>query len=136
MILRWSVLDEPVLTGAERPGDLPKTKKVDVLFTGYKPGQLDAHKIMYITTGIDGSTPVVSTGIRMIPIGGIPASEKKIISYQEANDSVGGYCHPSSHWTGGDSLDGALIVGFGTTGAHVRKRLFRSDFRRRKQRRP
>ncbi|MDP1045168.1 hypothetical protein Q6332_29370, partial [Klebsiella pneumoniae] len=43
----------------------------------------------------------------MIPIDGTPASEKKIISYQEANDSVGGYCHPSSHWTGGDPLDGA-----------------------------
>lgn len=26
--------DEPVLTGAERPGDLLKSKKVDVLFTG------------------------------------------------------------------------------------------------------
>ncbi|WP_420833032.1 lipase family protein [Rhodococcus erythropolis] len=99
--------DEPVLTGAERPGDLLKSKKVDVLFTGYKPGQLDAYKIMYVTTGIDGSTPVVSTGIMMIPIDGTPASEKKIISYQEANDSVGGYCHPSSHWTGGDPLDGA-----------------------------
>ncbi len=80
---------------------------MDVLFTGYKPGQLDAYKIMYVTTGIDGSTPVVSTGIMMIPIDGTPASEKKVISYQEANDSVGGYCHPSSHWTGGDPLDGA-----------------------------
>ena len=83
--------DEPVLTGVERPGDLLKSKKVDVLFTGYKPGQLDAYKIMYVTTGIDGSTPVVSTGIMMIPIDGTPASEKKVISYQEANDSVGGY---------------------------------------------
>ena len=55
---------------------------MDVLFTGYKPGQLDAYKIMYVTTGIDGSTPVVSTGIMMIPIDGTPASEKKIISYQ------------------------------------------------------
>ena len=99
--------DEPELTGAEKPGTLLKTKRVDVLFTGYKPGNLEAHKLMYVTTGIDGITPEISTGIVMIPLDGIPASEKKLISYQEANDSIGAYCPPSTQWTGGDPLDGA-----------------------------
>lgn len=105
--------DEPALTGHERPGELLKSKKVDVLFTGFKPGQLDAYKIMYVTTGIDGATPVISTGIVMIPVDGTPASQKKVISYQEANDSVGAYCHPSSQWTGADPLDGASWTALG-----------------------
>ena len=43
------------LTGAERPGDLLKSKKVDVMFIGSHRRTLDAYKLMYVTTGIDGS---------------------------------------------------------------------------------
>ncbi|MCZ4557165.1 hypothetical protein ABIC28_002377 [Rhodococcus sp. PvR044] len=98
---------EPPLTGAEKPGTLLKAKRVEVMFTGFKPANLEAYKIMYVTTGNDGVTPTISTGFVMIPIDGVPASEKKVIGYQEANDSVGAYCHPSTQWTGGDALDGA-----------------------------
>ncbi|WP_425303644.1 lipase family protein [Nocardia wallacei] len=98
---------EPPLTGSERPGTVLKAKKVDVLFTGLKPANLDAWKLMYVSTELDGVTPAISTGILMIPRDGKPADEKKLISYQEANDSVGASCHPSTQWTGGDPLDGA-----------------------------
>ncbi|MFI9506992.1 lipase family protein [Nocardia sp. NPDC052566] len=98
---------EPPLTGTERPGQVLKAKKVDVLFTGLKPADLDAYKLMYITTGIDGVTPLISTGILMIPRDATPTSAKHLVSYQEANDSVGWSCHPSTQWTGGDPLDGA-----------------------------
>jgi hypothetical protein len=97
---------EPRLTGTEKPGTLLKSKKVDVMFTGLKPANLDAYKIMYVTTGLDAKTPEISTGIIMVPRGK-PTASHKVISYQEANDSVGGYCHPSSQWTGGDPLDGS-----------------------------
>ncbi|MFB7859869.1 lipase family protein [Rhodococcus qingshengii] len=99
--------DEPLLSGHEQPGTVLKVKAVDVMFTGYKPADLTAYKLMYVTTGLDGTTPEISTGIVMIPADGTPVSEKKVISYQEANDSVGAYCHPSTQWTGGDPLDGA-----------------------------
>lgn len=98
---------EPPLTGSERPGTVLKAKKVDVMFTGVKPANLDAWKLMYVTTERDGVTPAISTGILMIPRDGKPANEKHVVSYQEANDSVGWSCHPSTQWTGGDPLDGA-----------------------------
>lgn len=98
---------EPPLTGAEQPGTLLKAKKVDVMFLGITPPDVEAYKLMYVTTGIDGVTPVISTGILMIPNHGVPVGEKKLISYQEANDSVGWSCHPSTQWTGGDPLDGS-----------------------------
>ncbi|CAM4519822.1 lipase family protein [Nocardia ninae] len=95
------------LTGAEQPGTLLKAKKVDVMFLGITPPDVEAYKLMYVTTGIDGVTPMISTGILMIPNHGVPVGEKKLISYQEANDSVGWSCHPSTQWTGGDPLDGS-----------------------------
>ncbi|MFB8276047.1 lipase family protein [Nocardia colli] len=98
---------EPPLTGAEAPGTLLKAKQVDVMFLGITPPDVEAYKLMYVTTGIDGVTPVISTGILMIPNHGAPVGEKKVISYQEANDSVGWSCHPSTQWTGGDPLDGS-----------------------------
>ncbi|RJO76800.1 lipase [Nocardia panacis] len=98
---------EPALTGSEQPGTLLKAKKVDVMFGGVTPPDVEAYKLMYVTTGVDGSTPAVSTGILMIPKDGQPADQKRLISYQEANDSVGWSCHPSTQWTGGDPLDGA-----------------------------
>ncbi|WP_137724312.1 lipase family protein [Prescottella subtropica] len=99
--------DEPALTGAEKPGTLLKVQPVDILFSGVKPGKIDAYRIMFVTTGRDGVTPEISTGIVMVPDDGTPADRRKLISYQEANDSVGGYCHPSTQWTGGDPMDGA-----------------------------
>ncbi|WP_228803235.1 lipase family protein [Nocardia cyriacigeorgica] len=98
---------EPPLTGDEKPGTVLKSKKVDVMFSGVKPANLDAYKLMYVTTGVDGVTPVISTGILMVPVDGKPNDQRKLISYQEANDSVGWSCHPSTQWTGGDPLDGA-----------------------------
>ncbi|MFF3221701.1 lipase family protein [Nocardia suismassiliense] len=99
--------EEPPLTGTEQPGTLLKAKKVDVMFLGITPPDIEAYKLMYVTTGIDGVTPMISTGILMIPNHGVPVGEKKVISYQEANDSVGWSCHPSTQWTGGDPLDGS-----------------------------
>ncbi|WP_305092038.1 lipase family protein [Prescottella sp. R16] len=99
--------DAPALTGTEKPGTLLKVQPVEVLFSGVKPGKLDAYRIMFVTTGIDGVTPEISTGIVLVPDDGTPADQRRLISYQEANDSVGGYCHPSTQWTGGDPMDGA-----------------------------
>lgn len=98
---------EPALKDSDVPGTLLKTQKVDVMFTGYKPGKLDAWRTMYVTTGIDGKTRDISTGIVMIPDTGEPNSKKQIVGYQQANDSVGWGCHPSTQWTGKNPLDGA-----------------------------
>ena len=98
---------EPPLSGDEKPGTILRSKKVDVLFTGLKPANLDAWKLMYVSTERDGVTPTISTGILMVPRDGKPANERHLVSYQQANDSVGGGCHPSTQWTGGDPLDGA-----------------------------
>ncbi|MFC9517409.1 lipase family protein [Nocardiaceae bacterium NPDC056970] len=105
--------DEPALTGTESPGTVLKVEPVDVMFLGYQPGRIDAYKLMYVTTGLDGTTPEVSTGIVMIPVDGTPAPAKKVVSYQQANDSVGAYCHPSTQWTGGNPLDGAAWSALG-----------------------
>ena len=61
---------------------------------------------MYVTTGLDAKTTEISTGIVMVPQGR-PGVDRKVVSYQEANDSVGGNCHPSGQWTGQNPMDGA-----------------------------
>ncbi|TIC88585.1 lipase [Nocardioides sp. GY 10113] len=104
--------DEPTLTGLEPNGTLLKAKPVDVMFLGIQPGNLDAWKVMYTTRGQHGQQ-VISTGILMIPVDGTPNHERPLIAYQEANDSVGAYCHPSTQWTGGDPLDGSLWSALG-----------------------
>ncbi|WP_024793765.1 lipase family protein [Tomitella biformata] len=101
-----SFYEVPALTGAEAPGTLIKVKPAQVMFTGFQPGDLDAYKVMYVTRGVDDK-PAISTGILMIPRDGRDNSTRPIIGYQEANDSVGGYCHPSNQWTGADPMDGA-----------------------------
>ncbi|TWS19381.1 lipase [Tsukamurella asaccharolytica] len=98
---------EPALRPSDVPGTLLKAMKVDVMFLGVKPGKLQAWRTMYVTTGIDGTTRKISTGIVMIPETGPRAADKSIIGYQQANDSVGAGCHPSTQWTGRNPLDGA-----------------------------
>ena len=98
--------DVPKTTGDEAPGTLIKAQPVQVLFAGFQPGNLAAHRVMYVTRGVDDK-PAISTGILMVPVDGKDNATRPIIGYQEANDSVGGYCHPSNQWTGADPLDGA-----------------------------
>lgn len=98
--------DIPETSGSEAPGTLIKSQPVQVLFTGFQPGNLDAYKVMYVTRGVDDK-PAISTGILMVPVDGRDNATRSIIGYQAANDSVGGYCHPSNQWTGADPLDGA-----------------------------
>ncbi|MEP9395418.1 lipase family protein [Gordonia sp. VNQ95] len=97
---------EPRLRGDERPGTLLKAKKVDVQFTGFRPGNLDAYALMYVTRGLHDEADI-STGILMVPRDGRDNADRPIVGYQFANDSVGAYCHPSTMWTGRDPLDGA-----------------------------
>lgn len=97
---------EPALTGAERPGTLLKSERVDVQFAGFRPGNLEAHRLMYVTTALDGSLDI-STGIVLIPLDGAANAERRVVSYQMANDGVGPNCHPSAMWTGSDPLDTA-----------------------------
>lgn len=97
---------EPKLTGSEKPGTLLKSKRVDVQFSGFRPGDVDAYKLMYVTTGVRGDRQI-STGTLMIPRDGRSNADRTLVAYQMANDSVGAYCHPSTMWTGGDIADGA-----------------------------
>ncbi|GAB2681257.1 lipase family protein [Nocardia goodfellowii] len=103
---------EPPLTGSEKPGDILKSKKVKVIFSGVSPGNVEGYKLMYVTTGNDGK-PFVSTGVLLMPVDGQPNSRRHVIGYQEANDSVGWNCHPSTQWTGGAPLDGAAWSALG-----------------------
>src|SRR5690606_17887068 len=57
-------------------------------------------KIMYVTENLDGSRDI-STGVLMIPEDGRDNATRPVVAYQEANDSVGPRCHPSSQWSGG-----------------------------------
>ncbi|GAB2664805.1 lipase family protein [Gordonia jinhuaensis] len=98
--------NEPTLTGDEKPGTLLKSKPVAVQFTGFRPGNVRAYKLMYVTTGADDK-PAISTGLLMIPQDGRKDADRALVGYQMANDSVGAYCHPSTMWTGGDPLDGS-----------------------------
>ncbi|WP_408015907.1 lipase family protein [Rhodococcus chondri] len=92
--------DEPPLRGDEAPGTLLKAKPFDVLFTGVKPGNVSAWKVMYVTENLDG-TRDISTGVVMIPEDGRDNATRSVVAYQEANDSVGPRCHPSTQWSGG-----------------------------------
>ncbi|MEP9391752.1 lipase family protein [Gordonia sp. VNK1] len=91
---------EPPIPAGAAPGTLLKAKRFDVLFTGYRPGNIAAWKIMYVTEDVRGRK-VISTGVVMIPEDGRPNSTRSVVAYQEANDSVGPKCHPSTQWSGG-----------------------------------
>lgn len=97
---------EPELTGDEAAGTLLKTEPVQVQFAAFRPGNLRAWRTMYVTREMDGS-PSVSTGILLIPDDGRDDASRTVIGYQEANDSVGARCHPSTQWTGSNPLDGS-----------------------------
>ncbi|TXG89034.1 lipase [Rhodococcus rhodnii] len=99
--------DEPELTGGEAPGTLLKSMPVEVQFSGFRPGNLRAWRLMYVTTGLDARTPEISTGILLVPDDGRDDATRPLIGYQEANDSVGPTCHPSTQWTGANPMDGA-----------------------------
>ncbi|MFT3716766.1 MAG: lipase family protein [Gordonia sp. (in: high G+C Gram-positive bacteria)] len=103
---------EPRLKPSDKPGTLLKAQKVAVQFMGVQPAHLDAWKTMFVTTDLKGNRDI-STGIIMIPRDGEKNSERKVLGYQMANDSVGAYCHPSSMWPGGDQIDGALWSALG-----------------------
>lgn len=101
--------DEPELTD-EAPGTLLKSEPVQVQFTGVRPGNLRAWRTMFVTeeaTGDAAGARSISTGILMVPDDGRDDATRPVIGYQEANDSVGARCHPSTQWTGGDPLDGS-----------------------------
>jgi hypothetical protein len=97
--------DEPELTD-EAPGTLLKSEPVQVQFTGVRPGNLRAWRTMFVTEEMDG-TRSISTGILMVPDDGRDDATRPVIGYQEANDSVGARCHPSTQWTGSNPMDGS-----------------------------
>lgn len=96
--------DEPALAGDEAPGTVLKSEPVDVQFAGFRPGNLRAWRTMYVTSERDGS-PGTSTGIVMVPDDGKDDSTRPVVGYQEANDSLGSRCHPSTQWTGATPLE-------------------------------
>lgn len=104
--------EEPVLTGSEAPGTLLKAERFDVLFTGVKPGNIAAWKMMYVTETHTGAQDI-STGVIMIPEDGRDNSTRSVVAYQEANDSVGPNCHPSSQWSGGAFSDASAWSALG-----------------------
>lgn len=91
---------EPAIPADAKPGTLLKAKRFDVLFTGFKPGNIAAWKIMYVTQDVRGAK-TISTGVVMIPQDGRSNAQRSVVAYQEANDSVGPRCHPSTQWSGG-----------------------------------
>lgn len=98
--------DEPALTGTETPGTLLKAEEVDFQFAGYRPGDLDTYRLMFVTETLHGELDI-STGIVVVPVDGTPDAERRVVSYQMANDGVGPNCHPSAMWTGSDPVDTA-----------------------------
>ncbi|MGW4478674.1 lipase family protein [Rhodococcus triatomae] len=95
-----SFFDEPVLRGDEKPGTLLRSEPFDVQFAGVMPARLDAWKLMYVTENVKGGLDI-ATAVMMVPEDDRGDATRPVIAYQEANDSVGANCHPSSQWTGG-----------------------------------
>lgn len=100
---------EPKLTGKEPVGTLLKSKKFTMQYAvaavwGTKVKAVDAWMTMYTTENIDGEQDI-STGVVLVPKDGRNNSTRQVIAYQESNDSLGAYCHPSSQWTGGAFSD-------------------------------
>ncbi len=92
--------DEPVIEDWMPVGHLLKSEPFEVIFNGIKPANIRAWRMMYVTEDVVGRK-VISTGIIMLPDDGRVDSERPVIAYQEANDSAGAKCHPSTQWSGG-----------------------------------
>jgi hypothetical protein len=103
---------EPPLRGDEAPGTLLGAEPFDVQFIGVRPGNLSAWKIMYVTQDVRGGLDV-STGVVMVPEDGRDNASRPLVAYQEANDSVGANCHPSSQWSGGAQEDASAWSALG-----------------------
>lgn len=91
---------EPNISQSVKVGTLLKAKRFDVQFTGFRPANIAAWKIMYVTEDVRGRK-VISTGVVMLPLDGKPHRDRSVVAYLEANDSVGPSCHPSTQWSGG-----------------------------------
>ncbi|MGL4305236.1 MAG: lipase family protein [Mycobacteriaceae bacterium] len=103
---------EPPLKGDEAPGTLLRAQRFDVLFSGVKPANISAWKMMYVTQDVEGKLDI-STGVVMIPEDGRDNSTRSVVAYQEANDSVGANCHPSTQWSGGAFSDASAWSALG-----------------------
>lgn len=92
--------DEPPVDDSMPVGHLLKSEPFDVIFNGIKPANIRAWRLMYVTEDVE-HRKVISTGIIMLPSDGRDDSTRPVVAYQEANDSAGAKCHPSSQWSGG-----------------------------------
>ncbi|MDL9937111.1 hypothetical protein QSJ18_10190 [Gordonia sp. ABSL1-1] len=73
---------EPRVPAGAKPGTLLRAKKVDVLFTGFKPGNVSAWKIMYVTENTRRTANDISTGIILLPEDGRPNSTRPIGAFR------------------------------------------------------
>ncbi|CRK54123.1 putative secreted lipase [Rhodococcus sp. RD6.2] len=96
--------DEPPLRGDEKPGTLLRAEPFELQFAGVVPGRIDAWKLMYVTENVHGGLDI-GTAVMMVPEDDRGDATRPVIAYQEANDSVGAGCHPSSQWTGGVPIE-------------------------------
>lgn len=92
--------DEPPIDDSMPMGHLLRSEPFEVIFNGIKPAHIRAWRMMYVTEDVEGRR-VISTGIIMLPSDGRDDSTRPVIAYQEANDSAGAKCHPSTQWSGG-----------------------------------
>lgn len=95
------------------PGTLLKSEPFEVIFNGIKPAHIRAWRTMYVTENTNRDRKVVSTGIIMLPDDGRDDSTRPVVVYQEANDSAGAKCHPSSQWSGGAFSDASAWSALG-----------------------
>lgn len=104
---RDSFYDRPAGLAAAKPGQILRTRKVDIKALQLVPVNVDAWQLLYRTTGMNGQPDATVTTV-MVPRGQKP---RKLLSYQAATDSTLRVCNPSFSLTHGAPIDFASPAG-------------------------
>lgn len=102
-----SFYDRPPDLDAASPGQILRSRPVQVRALQLVPVAVDAWQLLYRTTDADGNPDATVTTV-MIPRGGSP---KKLLSYQAATDATLRQCAPSYSLVNGGPIDLSAPIG-------------------------
>lgn len=103
-----SFYDVPAGLAAAKPGEILRSRPVDVKTLQIFPLNVSAWQLLYRSTAEDGS-PYAAVTTVMIPRG--PAKPRPLLSYQAATDSILRICNPSYGLTNGLPIEPANPAG-------------------------
>ena len=97
----------PAGFAAATPGTVLRTREVTIALFGILDQRVSAWQLLYRTSGIDGGPKVAVTTV-LLPVGGSPAPQRALLSYQCAIDAVSDRCFPSYALRAGARAVGAV----------------------------